>query len=312
MNKFAILLKREVWEFKVGFVYLPIVVASLCAFFLITGISALQIGGESITIQADIDYQDGQVNERYDVDDTFDSVVGQGLLEFASRSRVDKERALNKVYLGISAPLMITLWLMVISYLVTSLYQERKDRSILFWKSMPVSDFATVMSKIVAALVVAPSIYLLCCMALHVVLLLVSSISAMSYDVAVWSTLWAPANIITRWLQMAGYFVIVSLWCLPFYTWVLLVSSKAKSVPLVWIVGLPLVLMLLEAIFTNTGYVKDFIGDHVAPISISRDLEGGLLQVFNRVLNLELVVSVLIGCCFLYGAVYFRGKADEL
>ncbi len=312
MNKMTILLRREIWENKIGFVYLPIVVAALCAFFIISGIGALQIGGDSITIHADIDYESDHGTERYDVNDTFDSVVGRGLQEFAGRSDAEKTKALNGVYLAVSAPLTLTLWLVMISYLVMSLYQDRKDRSILFWKSMPVSDFATVLSKVITALVIAPAIYLVCCMALHIVLLLVSTVSAMGYDVPVWSTLWAPANIITRWFEMASYFIIVGLWCLPFYAWLLLVSSRAKSVPLAWIIGLPLVLMLLEAIFTNTGYVKNFIGQHIAPISISEDLDRGIGHVFDRVMNLELLLSVLIGCAFIYGAVLFRGKADEL
>lgn len=312
MNKMIILLKREVWEHKVSFVYLPIVVASLCAFFMISGFGALQFGGEAITIQADIDYEVGNVKETYDVDDTFDSFVGQGLREFSSRSSEAKEKALNSVFLSVSAPLIVTLWLVMISYLVMSLYQDRKDRSILFWKSMPVSDFMTVISKVVTALIVAPAIYLLACMGLHLILLLVSSISAMSYDVPVWATLWAPANMLTRWAEMAIYFVVVGLWCLPFYAWLLMVSSRAKSVPMAWMIGLPLVLMLLELIFSKTTYIKDFIGQHIAPISISEDLGGGIGPVFDRVINLELVVSVLIGCVFIYGAVLFRGKADEL
>jgi ABC-2 type transport system permease protein len=312
MNKMIILLKREIWEHKVSFVYLPIVVASLCAFFVISGLGVLQLGGDAITIQADIDYDNGNVKENYDVNDTFDSVVGHGLREFSGRSIQAKEKALNSVYLSVSAPLILTLWLVMISYLVMSLYQDRKDRSILFWKSMPVSDFATVISKVIAALVIAPAIYLLACMGLHIVLLLVSSVSAMGYDVPVWSTLWAPSNILTRWAEMAVYFLIVGLWCLPFYAWLLLVSSRAKSVPLAWMIGLPLVLVLLELMFANTTYVKDFIGQHIAPISISEDLGRGIGRVFDRVMNLELIVSVLIGCVFIYGAVIFRGKADEL
>ena len=312
MKNFTILLRREIWENKVSFVYLPIVVAALCAFFVISGIGALQIGGDSITVQADIDIQADNVTQTYDVNDTFDSVVGRGLQEFSERSEREKIGALNSVYLAVSGPLMLTLWLVMISYLVMSLYQDRKDRSILFWKSMPVSDFATVLSKVITALVVAPAIYLLCCMGLHVVLLLVSTVSALGYDIPVWSTLWAPANIVTRWFEMAAYFLIVGLWCLPFYAWLLLVSSRAKSVPLAWIIGLPLVLMLLEFIFTNTLYIKNFIGQHIAPVSISEDLNRGIGHVFDRAMNMELLISVLIGCVFIYGAVLFRGKADEL
>ncbi len=312
MNKFTILLRREIWENINSFVYLPIVVASLCAFFLISGIGALQIGGGSINIHADIDYKSDQMTQTYDVNDTFDSLVGRGLQEFASRPEPSKRNALNRVYLGISDPLMITLRLVIIFYLVMSLYQDRKDRSILFWKSMPVSDFTTVLSKLITALVVVPAIYLACCMALHLVLLLVSSLSALGHDVPIWSTLWAPAGIITRWLEMASYLLIVGLWCLPFFAWLLIISSRAKSVPLAWIIGLPFVLILLETIFSSTGYVKDFISDHVAPLTMAKDLERGFGPIIDRVMNVELLISLVIGLAFIVGAVLFRGKADEL
>ena len=217
MNKFTILLRREIWENKSSFIYLPIVVASLCAFFVISGIGALQIGGDFVNIDADINYKSNQITETYNVDDTFDSLVGRGLQDFSRQPEIAKRNALNGVYLAISDPLILTLRLVIIFYLVMSLYQDRKDRSILFWKSMPVSDFTTVLSKVITALIIVPAIYLACCMALHLVLLLVSTLSALGYDVPIWSTLWAPAGIITRWFEMASYLLIVGLWCLPFY-----------------------------------------------------------------------------------------------
>ena len=60
MNKLMILLRREIWENKSSFIYLPIVVASLCAFFVISGIGALQIGGDLVNIDADINYKSNQ------------------------------------------------------------------------------------------------------------------------------------------------------------------------------------------------------------------------------------------------------------
>ena len=312
MNKLMILLRREIWENKSSFIYLPIVVASLCAFFVISGIGALQIGGDLVNIDADINYKSNQITETYNVDDTFDSLVGRGLQDFSRQPEIAKRNALNGVYLAISDPLILTLRLVIIFYLVMSLYQDRKDRSILFWKSMPVSDFMTVLSKVITALIIVPAIYLACCMALHLVLLLVSTLSALGYDVPIWSTLWAPAGIITRWFEMASYLLIVGLWCLPFYAWLLVVSSRAKSVPLAWIIGLPLVLILLEVIFGTTGHVKDFISEHIAPLFMAKDLERGIGPIFDRIMNFELLISIAIGFAFIAGAVFFRSKADEL
>ena len=101
MNKLTILLRREIWENKSSFIYLPIVVASLCAFFVISGIGALQIGGDLVNIDADINYKSNQITETYNVDDTFDSLVGRGLQDFSRQPEIAKRNALNGVYLDI-------------------------------------------------------------------------------------------------------------------------------------------------------------------------------------------------------------------
>ena len=88
-----------------------------------------------------------------------------GVFTYASQrldsvNRPTKERYLRSGLQGLAAPLLCILWLVVFFYLLGALYEERRDRSILFWKSMPVSDVMTVASKLVTALLVVPLVYL--------------------------------------------------------------------------------------------------------------------------------------------------------
>src|SRR3982074_3611727 len=57
---------------------------------------------------------------------------------------------------GQSVPQYLVMVIVLSFYLMDCLYQERKDRSILFWKSLPVSDANTVISKLLVAVVVVP------------------------------------------------------------------------------------------------------------------------------------------------------------
>ena len=66
------------------------------------------------------------------------------------------------------------------------------------------------------------------------------------------------------------------------------------------------------AVFGTSGHVKDFISDHIAPLFMAKDLERGIGPIFDRIMNVELLISIAIGFAFIAGAVFFRSKADEL
>lgn len=123
--------------------------------------------------------------------------------------------------------------LVAVFYCADALNGERRDRSILFWKSMPVSDRVTVLSKALVAIVVVPLIAYAFALATQVVMLAVSSavLAAKGIDPAVQLSRMPLAEMPVVML----YGVVVhALWHAPIYAWLLLASAWARRAPLLW------------------------------------------------------------------------------
>jgi ABC-2 type transport system permease protein len=156
---------------------------------------------------------------------------------------------------GLCAALIMGIALVVgIFYSLDTLYGERRDRSILFWKSMPVSDLTTVLSKLSIPLVIIPVLsYGITLVTQFVMLLLASAVLVGS-----------GANIGAMWTQQSFFHVsldlfyhmltVHGLWYAPLYGWLLLVSAAAPRAPFVWAVLPPFVIWGVEKIAFNTTY----------------------------------------------------------
>ena len=132
-------------------------------------------------------------------------------------------------------------------YLLDCLYADRRDRSILFWKSLPISDAKTVLSKLLVAMVLVPLVYFAAADATALISAFILSIRARA---SIGSALWQPD---VWWqIQVLWVYCIVTtaLWYLPIAGWLMLVSAWAKRAVMLWAVLPPLVAYILErAIF---------------------------------------------------------------
>src|SRR6266571_202057 len=150
-----------------------------------------------------------------------------------------------------AAMLMLTQLLVGAFYCLDALHGERRDRSILFWKSLPVSDLTTVLSKASIPLVVLPGLVFAIAVATQLVMLLLSTMVLLGSGLGV-ATLW------TRLFQMTPVLVygltVHALWHAPLYAWLLLVSSWARRTPFLWAVLPPLGIGVVERIAFQTSY----------------------------------------------------------
>ena len=312
MNQLPMLLKREYWEHRTTFLYLPAIMSMLFIGILLFGSFAIQSGVVNVSIDSER-HQDGnhQTEEFKAEGASLLEIFGHRINRFADQSFSEREQVLNQVYYSTSVIMFVVLWFVIVFYFINCLYDDRKDRSILFWKSLPVSDAMTVVSKLIVGLIVVPTIFLAFTMINNVALLLVSSISALGNDIDIFSTLWAPANIIGRWVTFVGYILFAGIWCLPFFGWLLLISSWAKSAPLAWVVGIPLLITIVERIFTGSGVVRAFFMDHLAlrqPVVWLQDGYGSELSV----VSMQTFASLILGVVLVGLAIWRRGYADEL
>src|SRR3712207_462963 len=143
-------------------------------------------------------------------------------------------------------------------YCLDALYGERRERSILFWKSLPVSDVTAVLAKITIPLVVLPLVCIPISICLHLLWLLVSSIVLLVGGVSPGTT-FAHLPLFQLWIAMLYSWICVVLWHAPIYAWLLLVSAAVRRTPFLWAV-LPFVgLGIFERVAFGTAYVGDFI-----------------------------------------------------
>ncbi len=134
----------------------------------------------------------------------------------------------------------IVLYFVVLFYCINTLYDERKDRSILFWKSLPATDTQTVLSKLVTAVLVAPVLAMVAIAILHVGFLLIIALYAVIQGVNPLPFLWQPGVYADVWLRMLATIPVHMIWAIPGIAWLLLASSWAKRAPFVWAVLVPI------------------------------------------------------------------------
>ena len=156
--------------------------------------------------------------------------------------------------------------MVAIGYLLSALYEERKDRSILFWKSLPVSDFQVVLSKALMGLVVIPGLYLLAAMLTFMLVTVVLSLGM---------TFLLPGTALFDGFLMAGLavggealrvFALQIIWGAPVFLWVLLVSGLARGQPLIWAMGIPLLVLVVEKSLLSEARVFDWFYTHATPL----------------------------------------------
>jgi ABC-2 type transport system permease protein len=310
MKQLPILVRRELWEHRGVFLVVPAVVTAVFVSLLLL----LMIGAYSngMDISVDAEYESANETRQFTIQDSsLMDVFGVQLSRLAMMPDQVREERLNQLFTGVSVLWFAILWVVIFFYLLGSLYDDRRDRSILFWKSMPVSDTLTVASKLAAGLVVAPLIYLGFVILAHLAIAVIATIAASGQDISVWDTLWVSANFVTRWVWFLVFFIFTMLWCLPFFGWVLLVSSWARSAPLAWVIGVPVGLMLLEATLFNTNFLTEFVKQHTLSIEFW-DHGKAVLGDFQLPEAVELTSSLVVGMVFLGLAVWQRGKADEI
>jgi ABC-2 type transport system permease protein len=202
-------------------------------------------------------------------------------------------------------------------YCLDALYGERRDRSILFWKSLPVSDVTTVLSKASIPLVVLPLFIFVIVIATQVVLLLVSSLVAALNGLSV-ATLWARVPLFRMTLVMVYGLIVHALWHAPLYAWLLLVSGWARRTPTLWAVLPPLALGAVERMTFGTSHIGSLIRYRLAGtlrVAFDFEAQGGivpLLQPLKFLGTPGLWLGLVVAAAFLAAAARLRRYREPI
>jgi ABC-2 type transport system permease protein len=170
-----------------------------------------------------------------------------------------QRQAIAMPYDMVAGLLMFTWMIVGAFYCLGALHGERRDRSILFWKSLPVSDLTTVLAKASIPFVVLPLLTFVITVGTQFIMLLLNT--------AVWSasggnvaTLWTQLSFFQMSLMLLYHLVTVhTLWYAPIYGWLLLVSAWARRATFLWAVLPPLAIGFVEKIAFNTSHFATFL-----------------------------------------------------
>ena len=135
-------------------------------------------------------------------------------------------------------------------YCLDTLYGERRDRSILFWKSLPLSDATTVAAKVTVPLIVLPLVTTAVSVLALTVMIVTGTVLTGSAH---------PPLVRSAGLLLYHMFTVHALWWAPFFGWMLLISAWAPRAPLVWAVVPVLAISFAERIALNTTYFTDML-----------------------------------------------------
>jgi ABC-2 type transport system permease protein len=160
--------------------------------------------------------------------------------------------------------IMTTTFIVALFYCLDALHGERRDRSILFWKSLPVSDLTTVLSKASIPLVVLPLLTFAITVVTQWIMLLLSTAVLLGSGLSV-ATLWTHLPLFQMWLMLLYHLLAIhALWYAPIFGWLLLVSGWARRAAFLW-AALPLLAIgVVEKIAFNTSHFAAMLGHRLS------------------------------------------------
>jgi ABC-2 type transport system permease protein len=240
---------------------------------------------------------------------------------------------LSGVMIGLSTTFVFAMMILATFYALDSLYAERKDRSILFWRSIPVTDFETVLSKLLVVLLVIPLVTFAMIVVTHLAVLLFTSVWVGARGGNGMQLIWTSAPFLDNWAATLVFLLALPLWLSPFIGWFLFVSAYAKRSAFLTaflpIAILPLLEKMLfdTAVFAETFFVRSikmplFIdlstmerlfeeGEHFAALGDAKLSLLGLMNIGGFLSNPGLWLGLIVCGLFTAAAIYMRRYRDE-
>lgn len=167
---------------------------------------------------------------------------------------MQQREAIEQPYVIAAIMLMAIALIIAVVYCLDAFYGERRDRSILFWKSLPVSDLTTVLSKASIPILVIPLVTFAVTVATQLIMLLASSAVLAASGMSP-ATSWTHVPFFKTSLINFDHLVVYhGIWYAPFYGWLLMVSAWANRAPFLWATLPPIAVGVVERMAFNTSH----------------------------------------------------------
>jgi ABC-2 type transport system permease protein len=170
--------------------------------------------------------------------------------------------AIGAPYDIVAVMMIFTVFIVGLFYCLDALYGERRDRSILFWKSLPVSDRTTVLSKLTIPLAILPLIAFLTVICVQLLMLAITGVNLITHGMSPVST-WRHFPVLQNWIVLCYGLIAIALWHAPIYGWALLISGWVRRATFLWAV-LPLIaIQIFEKITFGTAHFSAMLNDRL-------------------------------------------------
>ncbi len=290
LTTFKTLVIREYWENK-SLKLAPLIIASVLIFALVVGL----ITGQTLISTHGLE-----------------NTTELGFAEINNASQEELGKAMQAFqYAFVFGPLLVGLLFVLFFYSLGSLYNDRRDRSILFWKSMPVSDLQTVMSKVFTAFIVAPVLTAAIAFIAQFVGLVLLTLMVWFNGGSAWSLIWSNSALFSVLFNDFAIAIMVGLWMAPILGWLWLVSAFAKRVAFLIAIFVPLGIMMVEGMILHSSHFAELVGRHFAQVEhiVTGTYKQG--HPFTILSQGGFWIGLVICALFIAAATYIRRFRDD-
>ena len=243
-HRFRLLLRREYWEHRGGFLWAPVIAGAisllLTAILFVIAAVGIRNAGEDAAVHLD----DGTTMSINGLD------LGVLAEQLSAEDKAQLASGIDMTMLMASAWPYIVMVFVMFFYCLGALYDERKDRSVLFWKSLPLSDGETVLSKVASATLVIPLLATLAAIATMFVFLVLLSVMVLAHGGNPLDLIWGPGHPLAVSAYVLAAIPVYAVWALPTVGWLMLCSAWARSVPFLWALLVPILSGVFVTMFS--------------------------------------------------------------
>lgn len=296
-------IKKELWEFSNILKWVPMVIAALV---IVMPLAIFMQSNESLS-------------ELFQFLTTFPEQF------FSAEHAPMIPKLFFVMALSLFAPFLVVALIIQLYYFTVCLFDERRDLSIMFWRSLPVSDVTAIIAKLITGALAIPAIFLGAATAtLCLILLLaflVCIILSVGYDASLWA-LWVDADILSGVSLIWLHLIPLAIWMLPLFAWLMLASMYAKKAPFLWAILPVAVVLLVEGFVVHYFHLShSYIGSLLLEyFSLSSQFVESVQgqESFARTVPLQALItklnigSVLVGISLLYGTYWLRKNKAEV
>jgi ABC-2 type transport system permease protein len=314
IKTFTWLVKRELWEHKGALVWAPMVVGLMMVLIQAVSLVISAIHGDKLRL------------------------FGDGAVDFLIKPELQTNlvaAVLPAAFGGGGMPLMWIASVCIFFFCVGTLFDERRDRSVLFWKSLPISDAMTILSKVAVAACLAPAMGLIIAIATAAAAVLMTCVVAAAQGTNHFGTLLADPRAYLAPIKLMAMLPVYAVWALPTVGWLMMVSALARGKPLLWAVCVPFagVTLILLVLSVSTDYHEDawlwksvvgrllggltpgawrYYSDEIPPhLGISHFTKNLLGEAWQMFAHPDIWIGAVVGIAMIYVAIRLRRWRDD-